>query len=117
MMKLKLITKNFRLNALANSYSAALYDHICQENGAATFTINAGGSSTQVNIVGGVVGLRQLVDEFYLNALKKNYQGWEAAGIALMGKCLNGTALTQSGLEIWQSMVVDMGDSLAEAQR
>ncbi len=111
------ITKNFRLNALANSYSAALYDHICQENGSPVFTINAGQSPIQVNIVGGVAGLRDLVDEFYLNALKKNYQGWEAAGIALMSKCLNGTSLTQTGLEIWQSMVNDMGDSVAEAQR
>lgn len=114
---MKLITKNFRLNALANTYSAALYEHICQENGAPVFTINADQSPIQVNIVGGVAGLRDLVDEFYLNALKKNYQGWEAAGIALMGKCLKGTVLTKSGLEIWHSMVNDMGDSVAEAQR
>ncbi len=114
---MKIITKNFRLNALANSYSVALYDHICQENGAAMFTISANELPIKVNIVGGVEGLRQLVDEFYLNALKKNYQGWEVMGIALMSKCLNGTALTKSGLEIWQSMVNDMGDSVAEAQR
>lgn len=115
-MKLKLITKNFRLNALANSYSAAIYDHICQENGGPTFTINVNSSPIKVEIVDGVAGLRQLVDEFYLNALKKNYQGWEAMGLVLMSKCLNGTVLTQSGLEIWQSMVNDMGDSVAEAQ-
>lgn len=114
---MNLITKNFRLNALANSYSAALYDHICQENTAPVFTINVDQSPIQVNIVGGVSGLRDLVDEFYLNALKKNYQGWEAMGLALMSKCLNGTELTQAGLEIWQSMVNDMGDSVAEAQR
>lgn len=114
---MKLITKNFRLNALANTYSAALYEHIRQENGAPVFTINANQSPIQVNIVGGVAGLRDLVDEFYLNALKKNYQGWEAAGIALMSKCLNGIALTQTGLEIWQSMVDDMGNSVGEAQR
>ena len=113
---MKLITKNFRLNALANTYSAALYDHICQKNGAPVFTINANKSPIQVNIVGGVAGLRELVDEFYLNALKKNYQGWEAMGILLMSKCLNGAALTQSGLEIWQSMVNDMGSTVAEAQ-
>ncbi|MBU9819963.1 hypothetical protein J1782_08685 [Rahnella sp. BCC 1045] len=113
---MKLITKNFRLNALANTYSAALYDHICKENGSPVFTINTAGSPVQVNIVDGVSGLRDLVDEFYLNALKKNYQGWEAMGLALMSKCLNGTELTQSGLQIWQSMVNDMGDSLAEAQ-
>jgi len=111
-----LITKNFRLNALANTYSAALYDHICQESGSPMFTINTAGSPVQVNIVGGVSGLRDLVDEFYLNALKKNYQCWEAMGLALMSKCLNGTELTQSGLQIWQSMVNDMGDSLAEGQ-
>jgi len=115
-MKLKLITKNFRLNALANSYSAALYDHIRQKNGGDWFTINVNDSPIRVNIVGGVEGLRQLVDEFCLNALKKNYQGWEAMGLVLMSKCLNGTTLTQSGLEIWQSMVNDMGDSVTEAQ-
>lgn len=114
---MKLITKNFRLNALANSYSAALYDHICQENGSPAFTINANSSPIKVEIVGGIAGLRELVDEFYLNALKKNYQGWEAMGLALMSKCLNGTVLTQSGLEIWQSMVNDMGDSVAEVAR
>ncbi|WP_413535025.1 hypothetical protein [Rahnella inusitata] len=114
---MKLITKNFRLNALANTYSAALYDHICQENGAPAFTINANSSPIKVEIVGGIAGLRELVDEFYLNALKKNYQGWEAAGIALMGKCLKGTVLTKSGLEIWHSMVNDMGNSVGEVQR
>lgn len=112
-----MIIKNFRLNALANTYSAALYEHISQENGAPVFTISTDQSQIQVNIVGGVAGMRDLVDEFYLNALKKNYQGWEAMGIALMGKCLNGTALTQSGLEIWYSMVSDMGISVAETQR
>lgn len=115
-MTSKLITKNFRLNALANTYSSALYDHIVKENGAPVFTINANEFPIQVNIVGGVVGLRDLVDEFYLSALKKNYQGWEAIGLTLMSKCLNGTALTQSGLEIWQSMVNDMGDSVGEDQ-
>ncbi|QII37481.1 hypothetical protein G3M83_07105 [Rouxiella badensis] len=112
---MKLITKNFRLNALANSYSAALYEHICHENGGPEFTIKENQTPVKVNIVGGIAGMRQLVDEYCLNALKKNYQGWEAMGLTLMSKCLNGTTLTRTGVEIWQSMVSDMGASASEA--
>lgn len=115
---MKPITKNFRLNALANSYSAGIYDHVCKLNGGPHFQIVANGSPITIQIAGGVSGVRQLVDEFYLNALKKNYQGWEAMGLALMAKCLNkNNSVTAAGLGIWESMVNDMGDSLAETAR
>lgn len=114
---MKVITKNFRLNALANSYSASIFDHVFKQNGGPHFQIIANGSPVTIQIVGGVSGVRQLVDAYYLEALKLNFQGWEAMGLALMAKCLDeNNAVTAAGLEIWQSMVSDMGDSLAEAQ-
>lgn len=115
---MKVITKNFRLNALANSYSAGIFDHVCKQNGGPHFQITANGSPVTIQIVGGVSGVRQLVDEFYLSAMKKNYQGWEAAALALMAKCLGeNNSVTKAGLSIWESMIADMGDSLGGVGR
>lgn len=33
--------------------------------------------------------------------------------IQLLSRCVNGSELTQAGLEIWQSMINDMGDTFA----
>lgn len=79
-----MITKNFRLNALANQYSAALYNHITATSGGDYFMIDAGGESVRVNILGGVKGMRDLVDGYALEAIKEHYQAaqWEAAKLA-----------------------------------
>ena len=45
-------------------------------------------------------------------AIKENYPQWEAVGIQLLSKCVRGNELTQSGKEIWQSMVNDMSDTV-----
>ncbi len=106
------ITQNFRLNALANQYAAALYNHISATSGN-HFMINANGQPIQVNIIGGIKGVRDLIDGYALEALRDNYQHWENLGIQLLSKCVQDGELTPSGHEIWQSMVNDMGNTVA----
>ncbi len=108
-----LITQNFRLNALANQYASAIYNHVSATNSAGSFTVNAQGQAIKVNIVGGIKGVRDLVDGFALEALKGSYPHWEIIAIELLSKCVHGNELTVTGLEIWQSMVNDMGNTVA----
>ncbi|MGL5969004.1 MAG: hypothetical protein ACRCZ6_17940 [Kluyvera sp.] len=108
---MSLITQNFRLNALANEYAAALHNHISATSGD-HFMINANGQPIRVNIIGGVKGIRSLIDGYALEALKDNYPQWEKLGIQLLSKCVQDRELTPSGHEIWQSMVNDMGDTV-----
>lgn len=111
---MKIITKNFRLNSLANQYAAAIYSHVVNQNGGEWFTVNANTLPIRVNIVGGVPGVRQLVDAYFLEALQLNYQGWEAAAIAMFDKCLaSDKSIHQTGIEVWESMVSDMGSTVA----
>lgn len=110
---MKLITKNFQLNSLANGYAAALYEYVRQQNGGDHFVVNEAKNPTRVNIIDGVKGMRDLVDSYYLEALKVNYQGWEAVGIATIRQFVtDGTTLTPAGLDTWRSMVADMGDAV-----
>ena len=104
-----MITENFRLNALANQYAAALYDHIKTTSGGDYFMIDADGEPVRVEIAGGVNGVRDLVDGYALEALKEHYPQWESVGIGLLEKCVNAGGLTDTGREIWQSMTADMG--------
>lgn len=110
---MKIITKNFRLNALANQYSAAIYDHVKQQNGGDFFMVDAGEFPLRIEIAGGVSGVRGLVDAYCLEALKLNYLQWEKMAIELLSKCLDGNNLTQDGREIWKSMTSDMGSTVA----
>ncbi|MEC3929138.1 hypothetical protein AAGG34_23670 [Citrobacter braakii] len=103
-----MITKNFRLNALANQYAAALYQHITTTSGG-HFMIDAASQPIRVEIVGGVKGVRDLIDGYALEALKEHYPQWESVGIGLLEKCVNAGGLTDTGREIWQSMTADMG--------
>jgi hypothetical protein len=108
-----LTTKNFRLSALANEFSAAIYHDVTTRNGGEHFTIQAGKIEINVAIVDGVKGIRALVDSYALEALQQNYPTWEVIAVNLMEKCVTNGALTDYGREIWQSMINDMGDSLA----
>ena len=103
-----MITKNFRLNALANQYAAALYQHITSTSGG-HFMIDAASQPIRVEIAGGVKGVRDLIDGYALEALKEHYPQWESVGIGLLEKCVNAGGLTDTGREIWQSMTADMG--------
>ncbi|MGX8942501.1 hypothetical protein ACWWJF_22245 [Symbiopectobacterium sp. Eva_TO] len=106
-----MVTKNFRLNALANQYSAVLYDHLNTTNGGEHFVIETV-PPIEVQIVGGVKGVRDLVDSYFLEALQQNYRLWEDAAIRLLEKCVTECGLTAYGAEIWQSMVTDMTSTL-----
>ncbi|MGX1957072.1 hypothetical protein [Serratia proteamaculans] len=107
-----LITKNFRLNSLANLYAAAVYARIQQNNGGDFFNVQAGQQTIQVNIIGGAPGVRALVDAYYLEAIQLSYQNWEQLAILLLTKSLDGSELTKSGWEFWESMVNDMGSTV-----
>lgn len=109
-----MITKNFRLNALANQYAAALYDHITATSNGDYFMIDVDGESVRVEIVGGVKGVRDLIDGYALEALKEFYPQWESVGIELMSRCVKAGGLTEHGRETWQSMVNDMGATVAD---
>lgn len=108
-----MITKNFRLNALANQYAAALYNHITAINGGNYFMVDAAGQQIRVELVGGVSGTHQLIGGYALEALKETYPQWESIGITMLEKCVNAGGLTDTGREIWQSMVDDMGATVA----
>lgn len=108
-----MITKNFRLNALANQYAAALYNHVTASSGGEYFMIDADGESARVEIAGGVKGVRDLIDGYALEALKEFYPQWESVGIELLSRCVTAGGLTDHGREIWQSMINDMGSTVA----
>lgn len=68
-----MITKNFRLNALANKYASALYNHITSTSGGDYFMVDADGLAVRVEIVNGVKGVRSLIDSYTLAAMKVSY--------------------------------------------
>lgn len=107
------ITQNFRLNALANQYAAALYNHLSTTSTDDCFMIDANGVAIKVNIIGGTKGIRDLIDGYALEALKERYARWEDIGIQLLSKCVSGNELTDAGHQIWQSMINDMGSTVA----
>ncbi|MDE9528402.1 hypothetical protein KKJ20_22275, partial [Xenorhabdus bovienii] len=72
-----MITKNFRLNALANTYAAAIYHDVTTHNGGNHFTMQVGKTEINVAIVDGIKGIRELVDSYALEALQQNYPAWE----------------------------------------
>ncbi|WP_294900531.1 hypothetical protein [Tatumella sp. UBA2305] len=110
-----MITQNFRLNALANQYAAALYDHVTTTSNGEHFTIEANGETVRVELIGGIKGMRDMIDGYALEALKESYPAaqWENIGIALLTRCINGKCLTDVGRGIWESMVSDMGSTVA----
>lgn len=109
-MQMKVLTKNFRLNALANTYATAIHQHIVYQNGGDFFYTQANGGPLKIEIIGGTVGVRQLIDAYFFEALKEKYQGWEAAALVLLDKCLlDGKTVTAKGVSLWESMVSDMG--------
>jgi hypothetical protein len=75
-----MITKNFRLNALANQYAEALYNNITAINGGKYFMVDAAGQQIRVELVGGVNGTRQLIDGYALEALKEHTLSGKASG-------------------------------------
>lgn len=109
-----LITKNFRVNALANQYSAAIYNHVRQLNGGDWFPMEISGQRIEVAIVDGSAGIRLLVDSYLLEALKQEYPRWEALAVNLLTLCIEGSGLSERGESIWQSMINDMSTSLSK---
>ncbi len=107
-----MITKNFRLNALANQYAAALYNHITATSHGDYFMIDAGGELVRVESAGGERRPRPH-RRHALEALKEHYPQWESVGIELLSRCVTAAGLTGRGREIWQSMVNDMGATVA----
>lgn len=108
-----LVTKGFHLNSLANQYAAAVYEAVKFETGGDYFVVDAAGQRVVVDIIGGVSGVRDLIDAYGLNALKLKYPQWESLGIALLNRCVKGERLTAYGRELWESMKSDMGASIA----
>ncbi|EPK8022435.1 hypothetical protein KKI84_003606 [Providencia rettgeri] len=109
-----MITKNFKVNSLANSYAAAIYHDVTTRNGGDWFPMNVGNKAIEVAIIDGVKGIRMLVDSYLLEALKQSAPMWETTAISLMGQCVINGYITGYGHEVWQSMINDMGDSLAD---
>ncbi|MEY8772252.1 hypothetical protein AB6T85_17750 [Erwinia sp. ACCC 02193] len=111
-----LITKNFRLNALANQYSAAIYDHLKRQNGGDWFPMEIKGQRVEVAIVDGSAGIRLLVNSYLLKPIKQEYPHWEALAGNLLTLCTDGSSLTDRGESIWQSMINDMSTSLSKGE-
>ena len=75
--------------------------------------IDADGEAVRGEIVNGVKGVRSLIDSYALAAMKVFYPQWETVGIELLDRCVTKDRLTDVGREIWQSMVNDMGATVA----
>ena len=45
--------------------------------------------------------------------MKVSYPQWETVGVELLERCVTNDGLTDVGREIWQSMVKDMGATVA----
>lgn len=109
-----MITKNFKVNSLANRYAAAIYHDVTTRNGGDWFPMNVGNKAIEVAIIDGVKGIRMLVDSYLLEALQKQYPSWEFAAANVLEKCVMNGYITGYGREVWRSMINDMGDSLAD---
>ncbi|WP_106495402.1 hypothetical protein, partial [Escherichia coli] len=75
--------------------------------------VDADGLAVRVEIVNGVKGVRSLIDSYALAAMKVSYPQWETVGVELLERCVTNDGLTDVGREIWQSMVKDMGATVA----
>lgn len=111
-----IITKNFRLNALANLFAAAVYDGVRQKNGGDWFPMEIKGHRIEVAIIDGSAGIRMLVDSYLLEPMKQEYPHWEALASNLLTLCTDGSSLTERGESIWQSMINDMSASLSKGE-
>ena len=111
-----ILTKNFRLNALANQFAAAIFNHVILQNGGEWFPMEIKGQRIEVAIVNGSAGIRLLVDSYLLEPMKQEYPLWEALAGDLLSLCINGNGLTERGESIWQSMINDMSASLANGE-
>ncbi|MFP9228797.1 hypothetical protein [Pectobacterium cacticida] len=117
MTSTKLITKNFRLNALANQYVSALYPVVRRQNNRYFFTTEATAQALQVDIVGNVQGMQKLVDSYLFEALEQDYRQWEDVAITTLTACIEGSVLTIHGRKIWESIVSDMEPLVAQGGR
>lgn len=111
-----LITKNFRLNALANQYSAAIFDHLKQQNGGEWFPMTVNGKAIEVAITDGVAGVRMLVDSYLLEAIKEGFPQWEDLAIKVLTRCVKDSEPTARGLSTWQNMINDMSATLSASE-
>lgn len=109
-----MITKNFKVNSLANSYATAIYHDVTTRNGGDWFPMKVGNKAIEVAITDGVKGIRMLVDSYLLEALKQTYPLWEAVAISLIEQCVINGYITGYGREVWQGMINDMGNTLAD---
>ncbi|MEY0255100.1 hypothetical protein AB7X32_15130 [Morganella morganii] len=109
-----LITKNFRVNALANEFAGAVYHDVTTQNGGDWFPMNIGSKSIEVAIIDGVKGIRMLMDSYLLEALQQNFEAWEPVAVQMLERCVTNGFITGFGREVWQSMINDMGDTLAD---
>ncbi|MFV8992772.1 hypothetical protein ABQ381_22330 [Serratia fonticola] len=105
---MKLITNNPRLNALANQYAVAVHRHVMQQNKGGQFDFGMNGQASYVAIMGGVPGIRDLVDSYLLGALKLNCPQLDLLVIQMISKCLDDDNLTPRGLAVWQFIKKDM---------
>lgn len=112
-----MITKSFKVNSLANSYATAIYRDVTAHNGGDWFYMKADNKVIKVAIIDGVRGIRKLIDSYLLEALKKDYYTWEAVAISLIGRCVDDGSLTSDGREVWQGMINDMSETLADKER
>ena len=105
---MKLITKHPRLNALANQYAVAVHRYVIQQNKGGQFDFGMDGEALYVAIMGGVPGIRDLVDSYLLDALKLNCPQLDLLVIQMISKCLDDGNLTPRGLVVWQCIKKDM---------
>jgi hypothetical protein len=102
-----------RISVLANRLAMAIYRHNQLENGRDFVPLNAGGQRIMMEIIGGVEGIRPLVDSYLIDAVKENYPHWQSVAILLISACLDGEQLSAHGVEVWQGMINDMGSTIA----
>jgi len=108
------MTQNQKLNALADRFAYAIYQHHRREHGRDVIALSVNGRRVLMDLTGGAVGVRALVDMYCLDVIKASCQPqWQTVVLTLLTGCLDRQHLTDIGREMWQNMVKDMGDTVA----
>lgn len=108
------ITNNLLLNTLADRYATAIYNLLILQNGGEWFAVSTKSGDIRIDITGGAMGIRDLVNSYLLLVLKHHHHEWEPRASSLLDECLEDDDLTNRGHEIWNCMLSDIEATLQQ---
>lgn len=103
----------WRANVLAGRFAKALYTLLIEIHGDAHFYVLVNGQRVRCDVTGGVQGMREIVDGFVLDMANRNPSLWKDIGPLLLKRSVKHSRLTDFGLEVWEAVKGDIGNTLA----